>query len=73
MFFSLSVGDQASLAMSPLEYLRCYEEEPRLMDILSTIQRRVRWNMAKNMDKVKADAGKRHLPNSPSTQGRIKR
>jgi hypothetical protein len=70
MFFSLSQGDQASLAMSPLEYLESWEEEPRLMAILQVIQQQVRHCMARQLEKVKEDshAGTRRIPNSPTVK-----
>ena len=54
LFFSICIGDQASLAMGPLEWLRCWDEQPRLMAILLTVQARVRWHFAAESEKAKA-------------------
>jgi hypothetical protein len=61
VFFSISVGDQASFAMSPIEHMRCWEEAPRLMTILSVVQGRVRSNMSKKIGSLKAKNDRKHL------------
>ncbi len=64
VFFSISVGDQASFAISPIEYMRCWEEDPHLMSILTLVQHRVRYNVSRQLDKVKSDGRARHVSNS---------
>ncbi len=66
MFFSISVGEQASFAMSPSEYVKCWENDPHLMAILSLVQSRVRYNIAK--DREASDGRKRHLPTRPTAK-----
>jgi hypothetical protein len=62
LFFSVYVGDQASLAMSPTEYLKAWEEEPRLMSIVSVIQHRYRVKTNEGIEKrSKVGRGQRHL------------
>jgi hypothetical protein len=70
LFFALSMGDQVSLAMSPVEYLRAWEEEPRLMAIVSIIQARVRVKMGERLDATrrKAEHGQGHLSNSSTVK-----
>jgi hypothetical protein len=71
LFFSISIGDQASLAMSPMEYLRCWDAEPRLMAILAVVQARVRKCMAERMETSRkgiGNAGTRRLPTRPSVK-----
>jgi hypothetical protein len=71
MFFSISQGDQASLLMTPLEYLEAWDAQPRLMAILTVIQHRVRHNISQQMEKTKANstnARTRHLSNSPTAK-----
>ncbi len=46
LFFRLSAGEQASLAISPREWIRCWEEQPRLMAVLKVVQDRARSRMA---------------------------
>jgi hypothetical protein len=69
LFFSISIGDQASLAMSPIEYLDAWETEPRLMAILAVIQQRVRHKMGEQVETTKRGMGHGrtgHIPGRPS-------
>lgn len=58
----IASGDQASLAISPREWVQCWEEQPRLMAILGVVQNRVRSRMAdearSESEKLKAKAAK---------------
>lgn len=60
MFLSISSGDQASMAMSPREWMACWEEYPRVMAILQLIQKRVRFQMSDEVEKAKAKAQVKH-------------
>lgn len=69
LFFSISVGDQASLGMTPIEYIEAWEKEPRLMAILVVIQQRTRQKMSEQLDTAKrgiGHGGTGHLPNRPA-------
>ena len=65
LFFQISVGDNAALAMSPREWIRCWDECPRLMAILRAVQGRVRHHLGEEAERATAEAkrhaGKRHV------------
>jgi hypothetical protein len=61
LFFQISQGENASLAMGPGEWIRCWDEHPRLMTILRIVQSRVRYHLSDRADKMIAEAKrKRH-------------
>lgn len=66
LFYQISSGEQASLAMSPREWMRCWEEHPRLMAILKVVQGHVRGHMAEETERAKAEAKKHGTMRKPS-------
>ncbi|MDD5391076.1 MAG: hypothetical protein PHD37_17195 [Gallionellaceae bacterium] len=69
LFFQIATGDQAALAMSPREWIRCWDEHPRLMAILKVVQGRARFHLAEEAKRAQAEAkrhaGAGHLRTSP--------
>lgn len=63
LFFQIAIGDQAALAMSPMEWIDGWERHPHLMAILRVVQGRVRHHLAEEASRVEAEAkakGARH-------------
>lgn len=68
MFLTIADGNNSGLKLTPREYLDHWAWNPRIMTILSTIQRRVRYNTGKQLDDAKK---KRKPPRRRSFKGGI--
>lgn len=60
MFKRIAQGEGMTFALTPVEYLECWERQPRLMAILETIQGRFVFKAAESQEKSMAEAKSSH-------------
>jgi hypothetical protein len=75
VFKRLAQGEQMNFAMSPVEYLRCWEEQPRLMAILEIVQGRFVQKTAERQEESLKEARGKHgnVNRQPSHQSNVRR